>query len=69
MGVSLDYFSVKKFIILFATVGFGSAALLDSYFYKNKNYIYYNLGYNPWRLFAMGNVFNVLLAVLIWIFL
>lgn len=59
ISIGVDYFGIKKFVIFFATIGFGLAALLNSYFYKHKSYMYYNLGYSPRRIFIVLSIVNL----------
>lgn len=70
-AIKVDWanFHLKKFIFLFSTFGFSLSALLDSYFYKDKKYIYYNLGYSRRRIFLVLSIFNLIIMGLLWVLL
>lgn len=65
VSLDMDNFGLKKFVILYATVGFSLAALLDTFFYKNKKYIFYNMGYSRRSVFFRVSIFNWLIMILL----
>jgi len=69
VNITFDYYQLKKFIVIFSVAGFSLAALLNSYFYANKNYMYYNLGYSSRQLFMRTSGFNLLVMSIVCIIL
>lgn len=62
---------LKKLPIVFATIGFVMATGIDSFFYQQTNFLYYNLGFSKRKVvfaaFLINIIFALILLPLLWI--
>ena len=71
LEIQLDFGfqTLGRFVFIFMTIGFVLSALVDSMVYKNRKYIYYNLGISRRRLVLVAIIFNLIISGILWIIL
>ena len=69
LEIKLDfgYGALGRFVFVFMTIGFAISAFVDSFVYKNRKYIYYNLGISRRRIVLLAFIFNLIISGILWI--
>lgn len=54
---------LRKLPFIFATIGFLIAIIVDRFFYKQTNFLYYNLGFSKGEVVSVAFLMNIIVSL------